>query len=201
MNDFYNEIRLAKIQNLYMIECVKELKNTWGRMIFGSWENFVTIQHYSDKKDAKINANLQSNIPRIVRKYTDSIKAGMREMTSIISNLRKKYKQEILDSEEFTGLIEELLEVGHWSIQTQTEKYSMASNLFLMSQKILIEKAPLSLQTRLSNLMKDFIDLYNLPVELSKKETPFSLVTANFRNKDSRKAIIDLEHIPGLGRT
>lgn len=181
-----------------MTKRIKELKDTWKRIIFGSWENFVTIMDYSKDPDGRINQDLQSNIPRILRKYTNSIKDGMREMTSIINRLRKKYKQEILDSAEFTDLFEELLEVRPWAIQTQTEKYSMASNLFLMSLKILIEKAPLSLQRKLSNLMKDFIDLYNLPVELSKKETAF-LITPTFRYEDSGKVIIDLERIPGLG--
>ena len=184
---------MKKIQDSYITKRIKEIKNTWGRMIFGSWENFVTIMDYKDSAGI-IEPNLESkNIPRISREYTNSIKDGMHEMNFIINNLSKKYKQEILDSNELTGLFEELLEAGPWSKQTQIEKYGMASNLFLISLKILIEKAPLSLQRKLSDLMVDFIDLYNLPLELTKKETAF-LIKPNFRYETTGNVIVDLDN-------
>lgn len=169
------------------------MKNTWKRMIFGSWENFVTIIDYKNPA-GKINPKLESkNIPRISREYTNNIKDGMHEMTFIINHLSRKYKQEILDSNQLTGLFEELLEVGPWSNQTQIEKYGMASNLFLISLKILIEKAPLPLQRKLSDLMVDFIDFYNLPLELTKKETAF-LIKPSFKYETTGNVIVSLDN-------
>jgi len=161
---------LKKIQNPYLKKRIKEIKSTWQRLFFGPWGNFVTIMDYKDAAGQITPELASSNIHRISRDYTNNIKFGLHEMQFVINHLGKKYKQEIIDSNELTNLFEELLEIGSWSYQTNIEKYGIASNLFLISLKILIEKAPLSLQRKLGNLMVDFIDLYNLPMELGSKE-------------------------------
>jgi len=182
---------MRKIQNLYLKKRIKEIKHTWPRLFFGSKGNFVTIIDYK-KPGGQITPELaSSNIPRISRDYTNNLKLGLNEMQFVINHLTEKYKQEILDSNEFTKLFEELLEVGSWSNQTNTEKYGISSNLFLISMKILIEKAPLPLQRKLANTIEDFIDLYNLPLELKIKNTE-SLKKPTFNFQDSGHVLINI---------
>jgi len=182
---------MKKIQNTYIKKRIEEMKPTWERLFFGSREHLVTITDYKNPA-GQINSELEScNIHRISRDYTNNIKKGLFEMQFVISQLSKTYKQEILDSNQFTNLFEELLEVGSRSKHTQIERYGIASNLFLISMKILIENSPLPLQRKLSNLMVDFIDLYNLPLELTKKETAF-LIIPTFRYETSGNVIVDL---------
>ena len=182
---------MKKIQNSYLKKRIKEIKHTWPHLFFGSKRNFVTIMDYKNTA-GQINPNLESsNIPRISRDYTNNLKFGLNEMQFVINHLGKKYKQEILDSNEFTELFEELLEVGSWSNQTNIEKYGISSNLFLISMKILIEKAPLPLQRKLVNAIEDFIDLYNLPLELKMKNTE-SLKKPTFNFQHSGHVLINI---------
>jgi len=182
---------MKKIQNTYIKKRIEEMKPTWQRLYFGPWGNFVTIIDYKDQV-GRINSELEScNIHRISRDYTNNIKKGLYEMQFVISQLSKKYKQEILDSNEFTKLYEELLEVGPWSKHTQIERYGIASNLFLISMKILIENSPLKLQRKLARTIEDFIDLYNLPLELKIKDTK-NLKKPTFRYQDSGHVLVDV---------
>lgn len=182
---------MKKLQNPYLKKRIKEIKPTWQRLYFGPWGNFVTIMDYKNTA-GQITPELEScNIHRISRDYTNNIKFGLNEIQFLINHLGKKYKQEILDSNQFTKLFEELLEVGSWSNQTNTEKYGISSNLFLISMKILIEKAPLALQRKLANAIEDFIDLYNLPLELKIKDTE-SLKKPTFNYQDSGHVLINI---------
>jgi len=148
---------------------MKEMEKTWPHLYFGNFPSFVTILDYKEP-GGKLRPELtDKNIPRISRDYTNNIKAGLYEMQFITNHLSKKYKQEILDSNELTSFFEELFEVGSWSNPTGIDKYPIASNLFNIAVKILIENAPVRLQRKLASLLVEFIDLYNLPLDLGRK--------------------------------
>ena len=166
------------------------MKKTWPHLYFGSFPSFVTILDYKDP-GGKLNPELiDKNIPRISRDYTKNIKAGLYEMQFITNQLSKKYKQEILDSNELTSFFEDLFEVGSWSNQTGIEKYPMASNLYNIAVKILIQNAPVRIQRKLTSLLVDFIDLYNLPLDLGRKGS-MSLIEPNITQYDGGGVVIE----------
>jgi len=167
------------------------MKKTWPHLYFGSFPSFVTVLDYKDP-GGKLRPELtDKNIPRISRDYTKNIKAGLYEMQFITNHLSKKYKQEILDSNELTSFFEELFEVGSFSNQAHTDKYPMASNLFNIAVKILIEKAPVRIQRKLANLLVEFIDSYNLPLDLGIKGS-VSLIEPTIRQNDDGSVVIEL---------
>lgn len=183
---------MKKIQDLYVKKRIKEIENTWPDLVLGSPENFVTILDYKDTA-GNIRPELAGkNIPRISKNYTDNIIKALKEMQFVINQLSKKYKQEVLDSNELTSFLEDLLEVGSWSKQTDIDKYPIASNLFTASLKILIQKAPVPLQRKLANLSQEFIDLYNLPLGLAIKGA-HSLIVPSFNYQENGYVTITFE--------
>jgi hypothetical protein len=152
------------------------MKHTWSRLFFGSPEKFVTIIDYKNTA-GQINPELQSkNIHRISREYTNNMIRGLKEMQFVSNHLNKSYKQEILDSNEFYGFLEDLLEVGSWSNYTKVDTYPIASKLFNISLEILNRNAPEELKEELKESVKQFIKFNNLAIRLGyKKSGPLEL--------------------------
>lgn len=152
------------------------MKTTWSHLFFGSPERFVTIIDYKNQA-GQINPNLKDkNIHRISREYTNNIIKGLKEMQFVSIQLNQSYKQEILDSNEFYGFLEDLLEVGDWSKPTNIDTYPIASKLFNLSLEILNRKAPEELKEELKESVKRFIKFNNLAIRLGyKKSRPLDL--------------------------
>jgi len=136
----------------------------------------VTIIDYENQA-GMINPELEGiGIHRISREYTDDIIQGLKEIQIVSNNLHKSYKQEILDSNEFYGFLEDLLEVGEWSKHTKIDTYPMASKLFNLSLEILARHAHEDLQEELRDSVKRFIKFNNLAIKLGyKKLQPLEL--------------------------
>lgn len=152
------------------------MKPTWSRLFFGSPEKFVTIIDYENPA-GQVKPELKGkNIHRISREYTNNIIKGLKEMQFVSNHLNKSYKQEILDSNEFYGFLEDLLEVGEWSKHTNSDTYPIASKLFNLSLEILNRKAPEELKEDLKEAVKRFIKFNNLAIRLGyKKSRPLDL--------------------------
>jgi len=170
---------------MYLKKRIKDYKNTWKRMFFGSWEDFATILDYK-QVGGQLEPKLEGkNIPRISRKYTENLKDGLKEMNFISNNLSKKYKQEILDSPELYKFLEDLLEIGDWTNYTNVDNYPMASYLFNISLEVLIRKAPDSLRIELIESIKRFVRLNRLPLEMGNKKIPYVELPRFMQNMNS----------------
>ena len=167
---------MKKILNPYIEKRCKEIKNTWSRLFFGTPEKFVTLIDYKNQIGKIIPELEGSNIHRISREYTDNIIQGLKEMQFVSNHLNTSYKQEILNSNEFNGFLEDLLEVGAWSRHTNSDTYPIASKLFNLSLEILQRKAPPELKEELGDSVKRFIKFNNLAIKLGyPKLTPLEL--------------------------
>jgi len=167
---------MQKNTKLYLKKRCNEIKTTWSRLFFGTPEKFVTLIDYKNQL-GKIKPELKgSNIHRISRDYTDNIIQGMKEIQFVTNHLNTSYKQEILDSNEFREFLEDLLEVGEWSKQTDIDNYPMASKLFNLSLEILQRKVHPELKEELEDSVKRFIKFNNLAIKLGyPKLTPLEV--------------------------
>ena len=167
---------MQKIRDPLIKQRWNEMKTTWAHLFFGSPEKFVTIIDYKNPAgqiDPKLHGK---NIHRISREYTNNIIKGLKEMQFVSNHLNKSYKQEILDSNEFYGFLEDLFEIGTWSNYTKVDTYPIASKLFNMSLEILNRNAPEVLKEELKESVKRFIKFNNLAIRLGyKKSGPLEL--------------------------
>jgi len=163
---------LKKIHDSYVKKRCKEIKTTWSRLFFGTPEKFVTLIDYENPAGKVIPELEGKHIHRISREYTDDIIQGLKEIQIVTNHLHKSYKQEIIDSNEFYGFLEDLLEVGEWSNQTNIDTYPIASKLFNLSLEILNRKAPPELNEELKESVKRFIKFNNFAIKLGYKKLP-----------------------------
>lgn len=157
---------MKKRQDAYTEKRIKEVKTTWKRLQLGNYAGFVTIIDHKDNIGRKNPEIEDNNIWRYERNYLRNIKDAIRESRMITNNFDKKYKQDIIDDPEITGLVEDLLEVGEWSNHTKVDNYKLGSELFYITLKFLISKAPIPIQNELTKSIQRFVELNNLPLEL-----------------------------------
>ena len=157
---------MKKNTKLYLKKKIKEIKNTFPRLNFGTHENFVRLLGYKNKAGVVQTEFKGSNIPRISREFTDNIITGLNEMQIVSNHLNTSYKQDILDSVELSDFLKNLLEVNDWSNNTKIDTYPLASKLFNISLGILLVKAPEEIQDELKESVKRFIKFNNLAIKL-----------------------------------
>jgi len=126
---------------------------------------------HKDNVGRKNSAFKDKNIWRYERNYLQNIKDAIREIRMVANHFDKKYKQDLIDDSEITLLVEDLLEVGEWSNHTKVNNYRLGSELFYITLKFLIRKAPIPIQNELTKSIQRFVEFNNLPLELGYKKS------------------------------
>jgi len=124
--------------------------------------------HYSKEIQEELRGIAHS---RIQRETVIEILRAIKQLNQILGHgLTRKYKQDILNSDEVNNLIIELLEQGEYSREEKINKYEFAQKLFNTSMKILIDEAPVPIKKYLVKHINEFYDMASIPTQLGVKQ-------------------------------
>jgi len=173
----YNELTETQVglNKQRIAEYIKERKKGFDDLYQSNYyftpeDDYVRLvdyykNHYSKEIQEELRGIAHS---RIQRETVVHILRAIRQLNQILrSGLTRKYKQEILDSDEINNLIIELLEQGEFSTKENINRYEFAEKLFNSSMKILIDEAPEPIKKYLVEHINKFYDMASIPTELS----------------------------------
>lgn len=165
-----------------------------GKYYFCSPENYVKlIDYHPYYHSTQISKDLEGiNHNRIQRETSDEIKIALKQIRQIISVMTKKHKQELIDSQEFNDIIEELLEQGEYSRHERIDTYDFAQNMFYRTLKILIDNSAKPIQTHLVKSMQGFFDMTELASELGHKTKKTLVRPVVFKDTHTGKSSLRL---------
>jgi len=143
-------------------------------MFFTSWDGYVKLLEYENINTKKRNENLPHvAIHKLQKKTVDDIKESFRQIEIINAHLYKKYKQNLLDSDELKYLLLNL--ANYQPVGTQlvtTDRNNFGSLIFAIGLKILLESVEPELKERLIHFVKDFNDLNRMVQRLTGNPMP-----------------------------
>lgn len=158
----------------YIKERKKGFDNLYdSKYYFTNDEDFVRLidyfkYHHSTDKQEDLEGVAHHRIQKAAVK---EILRAVRQLNQILGNgLTRKYKQEIIDSDEINNLVIELLEQGKYSRVEKIDRYEFAQKLFNTSMKILIDEAPEPIKKHLVKHIHDFYDMATIPTRLGVKQ-------------------------------
>lgn len=180
-----------KKQEKWVSKSVKELKKsrTWADMFFSSWNGYVKLLEYENVNTKKRNENLPHvAIHKLQKETVNNIKESFRQIEIINLHLHKKYKQDLLDSDELKHLLLNLANYQSVGGQLVTaERNSFGSLLFAIGLKILLESVEPELKERLINFVKDFNDLNAMVQRLTGNQMPIIKI-----EYDKNRRVVDI---------
>lgn len=164
-------LKKHKIEN-YCNEMLKRHNETFSKYYFSNNPtDFPKLIHYYKYPHSnEINEKLGGiNFERIERETTNNMLDALKQAKLIVNSLGKSYKQKIIDSNELTEFLSELLEISDWPKIKNVKRYELAQNLFNIAIKILIDEAPVAIKRHMVRSLEDFYDVVELPSQLGYK--------------------------------
>jgi len=180
-----------KEQKEWVSKKVEKLKksNVWNDVYFSTWEGYIKLLEFEDVNLAGHSNRFNSNLPHVgiekLQKQTvEKIKESFRQIGIINPHLHKKYKQDLLDSDELKYM---LLNLAHYqSVGGQfvtVDRNYFGTLLLSIGLKIILESVQPELKERLTGFIKEFNDLNAMVQRLTGKKMSSINVEYNKENK------------------